>query len=103
MIPCICINDANRPNDFPIKKWVKVGEEYHITYTVVCIPQNVLAFSIYEKPLDETCLPYEYFISTRFAVKPEDIEALMELVKGCTETAGMNLGELMRNSNLITK
>lgn len=103
MIPCQCIDDKNRPGDFPKSKWVKAGEEYHITYAVICIPQNVLAFSIYEKPIDETCYPYEYFISTRFAIKPEDMEALMELVKGCTDTAGMDLDELMKNSNLINQ
>lgn len=103
MIPCQCIDDKNRPSDFPKSKWVKSGDEYHITYTVICIPQNVLAFSIYEKPIDETCHPYEYFISTRFKIKPEDMEALMELIKGCTDTAGMDLDELMKNSNLINQ
>jgi hypothetical protein len=103
MIPCTCINAKNKPNDIPKSKWVKEGEQYHITYTVVCLPQNVLAFSLYEKPLDETCYPYEYFISTRFGVKPEDIEALMELVKDCTDTAGMDINELMKNSNLINQ
>lgn len=103
MIPCVCIDDSFRPNEVPINSWVKKDNEYHITYTVICLPQNVLAFSLYEKPLDKTCYPYEYFISTRFAIKPEDIEALMELVRGCTETAGMDLNELMKNSNLINQ
>ena len=103
MIPCQCIDDSFRPNEIPLKRWVKKGEEYHVTYTAVCLPQNVFAFSLYEKPLDESCYPYKYFISTRFAIKPEDMEALMELVKGCTETAGMDLNELMRNSNLINQ
>ena len=103
MIPCICIDAKNRPSDFPKSKWLKEGKLCHITYTVICMPQNVLAFSIYEYPIDETCYPYEYFISTRFAIKPEDIEALMELVKGCTDTANIDLNKLMENSNLINQ
>lgn len=77
------------------------GEHYHITYTVICFPQNVLAFSLYEKPMDSSCYPYEYFISTRFAVKAEDIEALMQLVKDCNDSAMIDIDELMKNSNLI--
>ncbi len=58
MIPCTCIDDQNKPNDFPSSRWVKKGEKYHITFTVICLPQKVLAYSIYEKPLDKECYPY---------------------------------------------
>lgn len=103
MIPCICIDDTARPNDISLPKWVKKGEQYHIIYTVICLPQNVLAFSLYEKPLDESCYPYQYFVSTRFAVKAEDIKALIELVKDCNDSAMIDIDELMRNSNLISQ
>lgn len=103
MIPCHCIDNSGKPENIPQSKWVKLGEKYHITYTVICLPQNVLAFSIYEKPLDKSCYPYEYFISTRFAIKEEDWGALMELVKGCNDTSNINLDELMKNSNLINQ
>jgi hypothetical protein len=101
MIPCVCIDDSGKPENIPQSKWVKRGEKYHITYSVICFPQKVLAFSIYEKPMDETCFPYQYFISTRFAVAPEDLEKLIELVNGCNDTAQLDLNELLKNSNLI--
>lgn len=103
MIKCLCIDDTARPNEVPLPKWVKKDEQYHITYTVVYLPQNVLAFSLYEKPLGKSCYPYQYFVSTRFAVKAEDIEALMELVKDCNDSAMIDIDELMRNSNLISQ
>jgi hypothetical protein len=77
MILCKCIDDSNRPGDFPLSKWVKEGEEYHITYAVRLLPQNVLGYSLYEKPIGPECFPYEYF--TRFAIRDEDVEALEKM------------------------
>lgn len=102
MIPCICIDDSNRPNDIPLSKWVKKHDHYHITYIVVALPQNMLSYSLYEKPLDESCYPYEYFSASRFAIKEEDIDRFMELVKDCIEIKDINLEELMNNNNLTT-
>ena len=103
MIPVTCINDKNNPG-VPPSKWVKQDEEYHVTFTVTVLPQKVLAFSLYEKPLDKaTCYPYEYFMANRFAVKQEDLEALIELIKDCSDTAGIDINELLENSQLINQ
>lgn len=104
MIECRCIDDKNRPSDLPLSKWVKEEEKYHITFVTLCLPQKVFGYSLYEKPLGPECSPYEYFISTRFAVKKEDIEKIIQLYN---DIAGVALSEtqvkeILENSNLQT-
>lgn len=99
MIEAICIDASNKPNDIPNNKWLVEGEIYHIIYTVTVLPQQKLGFHIAEIDLDETCHPYEYFLSERFAIMEEDIEALEQLIKDCSE-ADINVGELMKEINL---
>lgn len=42
MIPALCINDKNKPNDFPNSKWVKANREYHIVDIKKVLPQEIL-------------------------------------------------------------
>jgi hypothetical protein len=99
MIEAICIDATNKPNDIPNNKWLVEGEIYHIVYTTTVLPQRQLAFHLSEIDLDETCHPYEYFLSTRFAIMEEDIEALERLIEDCS-VADVNVGELMKEINL---
>ncbi len=102
MIDCWCINDYLRPNEIPIEKWVIKDEKYRITDVARLLPQNVLGYSLYEKPLID-CAPYEYFISTRFAVKPEDIQKLIDIwQQKDIDISEIELQELFENSNLQT-
>jgi hypothetical protein len=66
-----------------------------------CLPQKVLGFSLYEKPLTN-CLPYEYFISTRFAIAETDLAALIELMRSLDELKGLDIEKLIEESNLQT-
>lgn len=101
MIPCICIDDKNRPADFPLSKWVKEDEQYRITAVYLCLPQKVLGYSLYEKPCGPECHPYQYFISTRFALTKEDSERVMQMFKDQGEAmSDKDLQELFKNSNL---
>jgi hypothetical protein len=86
MIPCVCIDAKDRPKEIPIKKWLKRGDTYHVIYTVTVLPQKMLAFHLHEIELDETCSPYEYFLSYRFAFDEDSLRELAELVKDCSET-----------------
>jgi hypothetical protein len=99
MIEAICIDASNKPNDIPNSKWLVEGEIYHIIYTTTVLPQRKLAFHLAEISLDESCYPYEYFLSTRFAIMEEDIEALEQLIKDC-DVADLNVGELMKEIKL---
>ena len=99
MIECICINDKDRPSKIPIEKWVKEGEKYHVIYTTVVLPQRQLAFYLSEIELTDNELPYEYFLASRFAFHPKDIDAMMKLIKDCDET-DFGIEELMEQTKI---
>ena len=99
MIEAICIDASNKPNDIPNSKWLVEGQIYHIIYTVTVLPQRKLAFHLAELELDESCHPYEYFLSTRFAIHEEDIEKLNELIQDCSN-ADFSVRELVKEINL---
>lgn len=102
MIPCICIDDANRPESIPTSKWVKKGEEYHITHVYIHLLQEggIQGVSLYEKPLDESCAPYESFRITRFAFTEEGLKRLIELMKLCSELDDVDIQKLIEESEL---
>jgi len=65
----ICINSSNRPARIPENKWIKKGELYTVLYTVnMSIQVNKIGYKLEEIDLDESCFPYQYFDSNRFAV-----------------------------------
>lgn len=101
MIPCICVDAHNRPPDFPQNKWVKQDEQYHITFVTRCLPQNVLAYSLYEKPLNADCMPWQYFVSTRFGLTKEAMEQVIQMYKDLKEAiSDKDMKELFDNSKL---
>jgi len=63
MIKTICIDDSRKPRMIPKDKWLVKDQEYHVIYTVTVLPQKQLAFHLAEIDLDESCKPYEYFIT----------------------------------------
>lgn len=99
MINCICINDLGRPKEISPERWVKFGERYRISHIYYHPEQGVQGCSIYEKPLDESCKPYETFILQRFAVRYEDIPSLNELAFNCTQLNGIDLSSLINIEN----
>ena len=100
MVECICIDDKNRPKEIPADKWIKEGEKYNIIYTVVVLPQKQLGVHLAEISLDECCMPYEYFLASRFGFTEENFLLLMQLIKDCSDT-DFSLEELMEQSQLI--
>ena len=101
MIECTCINDKNRPAEIPPNKWLKKGNTYTVIYTVTVLPQKQLAFHLQEIELDESNMPYEYFLANRFAFAAEDLDALMELIKDCSDT-DFSMEELLKQTELET-
>lgn len=100
MVKCICIDDKKKPKEIPVNKWVKEGNEYHVIFTVTCLPQKVLGFHLAEIELTDECLPYEYFISTRFAFSSDNLKLLFELIKDCTDLTDFSIDELIKETNL---
>ncbi|HVG15811.1 MAG TPA: hypothetical protein VM935_12650 [Chitinophagaceae bacterium] len=102
MVNCICINDEDKPIEIPQKKWVVKDEEYRITHVYFHPNQGLQGCTLYEKPLDETCKPFETFKLSRFAIKLSDLEAFIELCKLCTELNELQIKELIEESELQT-
>ena len=100
MVPVICIDDKNRPREIPQKKWLQEGNEYNVIFTLTVLPQKQLAFHLAEIELTEAEAPYEYFLANRFAIRQEDLEKLMQLIKDCSDT-DFSLEELIEQTHLI--
>jgi len=85
MIPCICIDDKGRPSDFPLSKWIKEKQEYHIVDVVTVLPQHELGVTLAEINLDATCYPYKFFLAKRFGFTKENFQKIIELVQNTNE------------------
>ena len=58
----------DKPKQIPDEKWIKEGETYTVIFaTPLSIQKNKLGYSLKEIQLDESCYPYHYFDSERFA------------------------------------
>lgn len=78
MLPTICIDDKNRPNEVPLTLWVKEGEEYHITKVIKMKQQGgIEGVKLHEINIDG-CFPYTYFRLSRFAI---NLDKLLEMEK----------------------
>ena len=87
MIRVICIDDKDKPSVIPKSKWVKEEGEYHVIMVHTSLhkaSKNVLMFSLAEIDISD-CEPYGAFRATRFAIHADDIEALEQLARDCTE------------------
>src|SRR6478672_5968841 len=98
MINCICIDDTKRPIEIAPDKWIKQDDEYKITHVYFHPNQGIQGVTLYEKPLDESCKPYETFKLSRFAIHAEDLEAFIELCKACTELDEVDIKHLIEES-----
>ena len=82
MIPCICIDDKSQP--VPPHRRVKAGDEYRITHIYKMMNMGgILGCDIYEKPLGDDCGIFKHWRLSRFAVRPEYMDKLLELAKDC--------------------
>lgn len=94
MIKAICINDANRPNEIPESKWIKLGQSYTITKVFKMVFQdNILACELKEIDLSDN--PYNCFRLDRFAIQEKDMEDMIRLMKVCGELNGLYLDKLI--------
>lgn len=94
MIPCLCIDDTNRPETIPDSKWIKKGDKYHITHLYFHPLQNTQAVELYEKPLGHQSLPYVSYKLSRFAFDKKHIPALLELAKECSMLNDIDINKL---------
>jgi len=71
----VCIDDKNRPNGIPNRKWLENKKEYTVIKADYMNMQNrIMGYQLAEIDLSD-CFPYTYFAATRFAiVEPEKEE-----------------------------
>lgn len=80
----ICIDDSNKPSDFPSPKWVKKDQEYTIEkIDKINMMGGVLGCTLIEIDTSN-CFPYIYFNLDRFRPlvdQPvEELEEQLEMV-----------------------
>ena len=95
MVPVICIDDQDRPDEIPVEKWVKKGQQYHVIHLFYCHPQQTNGVVLKEIKLDDSNYPYESFKFARFAIHPEHIEAFITLMKACTDLNDLDIRTLI--------
>lgn len=100
MIPCNCIDDANRPNEIPAEKWVTKGEEYHITHVYWHYGQKLQGVDLAERDL-EGCMPYATFKLSRFSFKKEHLQQFIELCKACTEMTDFDIKKVIEEELIL--
>jgi hypothetical protein len=66
----------------------------------VVLPQKTLAVQLEEIDLDESCMPYEFFLANRFAFTQEELEKLIDFIQECTQI-NMSIKELMKQTQTI--
>ena len=102
MIKTLCINAEGKPKEIPQSKWLEKDKEYHIIKITVHKNQdNIQGCELAEISLDESCAPYEYYKLDRFAISKDDLEALIELMKLSSELNNVEIGELIKESELV--
>ena len=102
MVKCICINDKNRPSKIPKSKWLKEGQEYTIIFTLIVLPQKTLAVQLEEIDLDESCMPYEFFLANRFAFTQGELEKLIAFIEECNHVS-LSIKDLLKQTNERTE
>lgn len=98
MVKCTCINDKNRPSKIPQEKWLKEGQEYTIIFTLIVLPQKTLAVQLDELDLDESCMPYEFFLANRFAFTQEELQKLIAFIEECNHVS-LSIKDLLKQTN----
>jgi hypothetical protein len=99
MCKAIAVDVKNKPKEIPNSKWLELNKEYEIVYTTLCQPQNQIGVHLAEIDLDNSCLPYEFFLLNRFIFTEDNLLLLQELIKNCNET-DFSMEELLEQTQL---
>lgn len=72
-----CINDANRPKEIPVNRWVVKDQKYTVLKIIITM-DGKKGYILKEITLGEDTFPYDSFNPLRFAViesNADEIEA----------------------------
>lgn len=104
-IPCICLDDKNRPNEIPASKWPVKDKKYNITWIFKQLNQpGVKGVELAEFDIS-MCTPYNSFKMSRFGIAMEDFPKLIQMMKDTAEFNGIDVDkfveELIETEELI--
>jgi hypothetical protein len=57
-----------------------------------------LAVQLEEIDLDESCMPYEFFLANRFAFTQEELEKLIAFIEECNHVS-LSIKDLLKQTN----
>lgn len=94
-IPCICIDDRNRPAEIPISKWIVKDRAYTIKgFIIHNVQGGIVGVLLWEINLDG-CFPFETYAINRFGIiKPEYQEEANNAIKNLMEESLVEMEEL---------
>lgn len=97
-VPCLCINNKNKPKEVLLQNWINEGTEYTINYVYYHVNQGIQGVTLNE--VQTKSLEYTSYRLDRFAFTQEGLNQLIELIKECTELGKVDIEQLIRESNL---
>ena len=97
-VPCLCINNKQRPPEVLPQNWINEGTEYAINYVYYHVNQGIQGVTLDE--VQTKSEKYSSYRLDRFAFTKEGIEQLIELMKECTELGKVDIQQLIEESNL---
>jgi len=100
MIPAICIDANNKPEEVDLSEWITKGMQYHITHIWFHPFQGVHGCSLKEVSMTEKSDPYRTFALKRFAVTEESMKALVQMMRDCSELNDFDIYKVIRESEL---
>jgi hypothetical protein len=97
-VPCLCINDNERPEDILPQNWINKGKEYTINYVYYHVNQGIQGVTLNEVQTKSDI--YTSYRLDRFAFTSDGIRKLIELIEECTKLGKIDIMELIEESNL---
>lgn len=97
-VPCLCINNKNKPKEVLLQNWINEGTEYTINYVYYHVNQGIQGVTLNE--VQTKSLEYTSYRLDRFAFTQDGLNQLIELMKECTELGKVDIMQLIEQSNL---
>lgn len=102
MIDCICVDSANRPKEVDMSEWITKGMKYKISHVYYHPGQGIQGCELREVRLTKKSLPFGSYRLSRFAVTKEGYNALVQMMKDCSELNDFDIYKAIRESKLQT-
>ena len=97
-VPCLCINDKNKPNEILPENWIIEGTKYTINYVYYYPHLGLQGVTLNE--VQTKSEKYNAYRLDRFAFTQDGLDQLIELMKECTELGKIDIMKLIEESNL---